>query len=222
MRNLTREELKGAVEAAHERGTWIRAHVNYADQVLECIEAGIDLIDHADDHSDACIEAMVKHGTYYCPTIGLTIMAIRWDKTKPILQLLTYYPKDEAYITKMAQMLQRAQKAGVKMLIGDDYGPFHGFLPDYWGKEINMFVDELHFDPASVIPIVTSNGARFFGEETGVIAPGKLADLLVLNFDPLKDGLKPLIDPEANILGIMKGGVFVKNIMSGNRAQAAA
>lgn len=222
MRNLTREELRTAVEAAHERGTSIRAHVNYSDQVLECVKAGVDLIDHADDLNDECIEAMVKHGTYYCPTIGLTIMAIRWDKTKPILELLNYYPKDEAYITKMAHILQRAQKAGVKMLIGDDYGPFHGFLPDFWGNEINMFIDELKFDPAAVVEIITSNGARFFNGETGVISPGKLADLLVLNFDPLKDGFKGFSDPATNMLAVMKGGVFTKNSLSESSAREAA
>ena len=222
MRNLSKEELQACVDAAHERGALIRAHVNYKDQILECVRAGVDLIDHADHLDDECIDAMVKHGTYYCPTIGLTMMAIRWDKTRPLLTLLTYYPKDEAYITTMAHILQRAQKAGVKMLIGDDYGPVHGFLPDFWGSEMNMFIDELNFDPEALIEIVTSNGARFFNGETGAIAPGRLADLLVLDFDPLRDGFKGFTDPEANILAVMKGGVFVKNGLSVEQVRAAA
>ena len=211
MRNLSRPELQACVEAAHERGAWIRAHVNYKDQILECVKAGVDVIDHGDDLDDECIEAMVKHGTYYVPTIGLTIMAIRWDHRQPMLDLLTYYPKDESYITKMAHVLKRAQQAGVKMLIGDDYGPVHGFLPDFWGKEINMFIDEMEFDPAAVIEMVTSNGAHFFGGQPGAIAQGRLADILVLDFDPLTDGFRGFETPGKSINAIMKSGLFVKN-----------
>lgn len=218
MRNIGSDELKAAINAAHERGAWIRAHVNYKDQILECVENGIDIIDHADDLDDECIEAMVKHGTVYCPTIGMTVMTIRWDETKPYFDFMKYYPKDEEYIHNMSKMLRRAQKAGVKMLIGDDYGPYYGFLPDFWGNEINMFVDELGFDPADVIEIITANGAQFFNNETGSIAPGKLADLLILNFDPLKDGFRGLSDPAANILAVMKGGAFAKSALKPGQA----
>lgn len=210
MRNIGRDELKAAIDAAHERGAWIRAHVNYKDQILECIENGIDIIDHADDLDDDCIEAMVKHGTVYCPTIGMTVMTIRWNENKPYFDFMKYYPKDEEYIWKMSDLLRRAQQAGVKMLIGDDYGPYYGFMPDYWGNEINMFIDEMKFDPAAVIQMVTSNGASFFGGETGDIAAGKLADLLILDFDPLKDGFNGFSTPESSILAVMKGGKFAK------------
>lgn len=222
-RNISLDEMQAAVAAAHERGAWIRAHVNYPDQILECIEAGVDLIDHADELDDACIEAMAKHGTYYVPTIGMTIMTIRWDESKPWLDFMQYYPRDEQYIVKMSALLQKVQSAGIKMLIGDDYGPKYGFSSDLWGRELNMFVDEIKLAPLDVIRMATSNGAHFFGNETGVVAPGRLADLLVLDFDPLKDGLRRLSDPDASLLAVMKGGEFVKNRLAvGNRGALAA
>jgi len=214
MRNIGHDELVAAVNAAHERGAWIRAHVNYKDQILECIEAGIDIIDHADDLDDECIEAMVKHGTVYCPTIGMTVMTIRWNETKPYYEFMKYYPKDEQYIHQMGAVLRRAQAAGVKMLIGDDYGPYYGFMPDFWGNEMNMFVDDMGFDPAAVIEIVTRNGAPFFGGETGSIAPGKLADLIVLNFDPFTDGFAGFTRPADTVLAVMKGGAFARSALS--------
>ncbi|RZT94877.1 imidazolonepropionase-like amidohydrolase [Advenella incenata] len=213
MRNISLDELKAAINAAHERGAWIRGHVNYKDQIIECIENGIDIIDHADDLDDECIEAMIKHGTYYCPTIGMTVMTIRWDDTKPYFDFMQYYPKDEAYIERTGKILQRAQKAGVKMLIGDDYGPKYGFFPNFWGDEINMFVDEMGFEPAAVIEMVTANGAHFFNDDTGTIAKGKIADLLVLDFDPMKDGLKGFSDPAKNILSVMKSGIFARSTL---------
>lgn len=211
LRNISLDEIQAAANAAHERGAWIRAHVNYPDQILECIEAGVDLIDHADDLDDECIEAMVKHGTYYCPTIGMTIATIRWDPSKPWLDFMQYYPRDEAYIEKFGAVLRRAHKAGVKMMLGDDYGPKYGFAPDLWAREINMFVDEMGFEPLEALEIATANGAHFFGGETGALEVGKLADILVTTFDPLREGWSKLCDPETNLLAIMKDGVFVKD-----------
>lgn len=215
MRNIGSDELKAAIDAAHERGAWIRAHVNYKDQILECVENGIDIIDHADDLDEECIEAMVKHGTVYCPTIGMTVMTIRWNETKPYFDFMKYYPKEESYIEKMSDILLKAQKAGLKMLIGDDYGPYYGFMPDFWGNEINMFVDEMKFDPMAVIKMVTANGAPFFNNETGVIAQGKLADLLILNFNPLSDGFSGFAQPASKIAAVMKSGTFAReNILA--------
>jgi imidazolonepropionase-like amidohydrolase len=62
-----------------------------------------------------------------------------------------------------------------------------------------------------MIQITTANGAKFFGNKTGRVAPGKIADLLVLNFDPLKDGLSRLSDPASSIAAILKDGEFMKN-----------
>ena len=222
MRNISLDELQAAVAAAHERGCWIRAHVNYVDQILECIEAGMDIIDHADDLDDACIEAMVKHDVVYAPTIGMNVRTIRWKEGEPWLDFMKYYPRDESYIDRMSERLRQALKAGVKMMIGDDYGPLYGFSPDLWGRELNMFVDEMKFDPIDALRLVTANGARFFNNETGMVATGKLADIVVLDFDPIKDGLHRLMDPETHFLAIMKDGEFVKNRLPLQQAQARA
>ena len=147
----------------------------------------------------------------------MTVMTIRWDESKPYYDFMKYYPTDEEYIHRTAQVLQRAQKAGVKMLIGDDYGPKYGFFPNFWGDEINMFIDEMGFAPSAVIEMITANGARFFKGDTGTIAKGKLADLLILDFDPLKDGFKGFSDPAKHILAVMKGGAFAKLNLAASR-----
>jgi imidazolonepropionase-like amidohydrolase len=211
-RNFTVDELKAVTDAAHERGAWIRAHVNYVDQILECVDAGVDVLDHADEINDECIEAMARRGTHYCPTIAKSVMTATWNPSKPrygFMDHFGYWPDN--YIEVFGNTLRRAHKAGVKLLIGDDYGPGGGFKPNFWGDEINMFVNEFQFTPAEMIQIATANGAKFFGDKTGRVAPGKIADLLVLNFDPLKDGLSRLSDPASSIAAILKDGEFMKN-----------
>lgn len=221
-RNISLDEIQASVNAAHERGAWIRAHVNYPDQILECIEAGVDIIDHADELDDRCIEAMAKHGTCYVPTIGMTIQTIRWDESKPWLDFMQYYPRDEQYIVRMSEVLRKVQSAGIPMLIGDDYGPKYGFSSDLWGRELNMFVDEIGMSPLDVIRMATANGAPYFDNQTGVIAAGKLADLLVLDFDPLKDGLRRLAVPEESLLMVMKGGEVVRSQLPTGKQGALA
>ena len=68
-REMTFDELQAAAEAAHEHGARTRAHVCGSSQVLKCIRAGVDIIDHADWMDDACIEAMLQHGTFVLPSM---------------------------------------------------------------------------------------------------------------------------------------------------------
>src|SRR4029434_1721638 len=74
-RNLSNDEMVAAVNAAHEIGRRVRAHVVYRDLVLECIEAGVDIIDHGDEVDMECVEAMAAHGTSWAPTLS---SSTRW------------------------------------------------------------------------------------------------------------------------------------------------
>ena len=72
-----------------------------------------------------------------------------------------------------------------------------------------IWVNEIGIDPVSVIKIATANGARAAGFNSGVIAEGKLADLLILDRDPIKD-ISILGDPDQHLLAVVKDGRFIK------------
>src|SRR5262249_32159768 len=110
----------------------------------------------------------------------------------------------------MAAILPRANAAGVKLLVGDDYGAFslsHG----RYGEELALYVDEVGVPALDVIRWATKHGAEAMGlaDQTGTIEPGKLADLVVVDGDPVAD-IKVLQD-RARILAVLKGGVAVKD-----------
>jgi len=115
--------------------------------------------------------------------------------------------------------LASAQSMGVKFVTGDDFGTAitpHGEN----GKELAVYVKRLGLDPLDVLGWATRNGAEMMRKdrEFGTIEPGKLADLLVVDGDPLEH-IELLGDP-ANLAVVMQGGRFITNRLTAAGATA--
>ena len=143
-----------------------------------------------------------------------------------------YYPSKEAILydilsdhmttlletaeRELANLIERvpeADKAGVKIVLGDDYGTIllpHGTYAD----ELAFYVKRFGIAPLDVIRWATVHGAKLMGmgNELGTVEAGKLADLLVVDGDPSVD--ITLLTDAANIKAILKGGDFVKDELS--------
>jgi imidazolonepropionase-like amidohydrolase len=202
LRNMSRDELQAAIQAAHERGALIRAHLPYKDQLIEAVTAGLDIVDHGDELDEECIEVMVEHGAALAPTPYFMLLAVRAGKV----------PRSQ--FDHFSGMLHKADEAGVPLLIGDDYGARVGpwglnvmHAPNRYGEEVSAWVNEIGFDPVSAIRIATYNGAKVGRFNSGSVEPGKLADLILLDGDPSQD-ISLLEDPTNHVLGVMKGGIF--------------
>jgi imidazolonepropionase-like amidohydrolase len=123
-----------------------------------------------------------------------------------------------------AEILPRANEAGVRLLVGDDYGAV-GFPHGFYGKEFAVYVEDMGIPPLDVIRWATVNGAALLGlaDELGTIAAGKLADIVVVDGDPLDD-ITVLGDTD-NILAVYKGGTAHVDRLaefSGNPGSVAA
>src|SRR3546814_2822685 len=66
---MSRLEIATIVETAHERGAKVRAHVAAREMLLECVELGVDVVDHGDEIDDEIIEKMVEAGTFWVPSL---------------------------------------------------------------------------------------------------------------------------------------------------------
>ena len=124
-------------------------------------------------------------------------------------------------VENFAKMLPKANKAGVKLLVGDDFGISimpHG---DY-GKELEAYVKGAGIDPLDVIRWATVNGADLLGmkDELGSIEAGKLADLLVVDGNPAKD--ITVLQDRGNLDVIMKGGDMFECKLSPSKVQLKA
>jgi imidazolonepropionase-like amidohydrolase len=117
--------------------------------------------------------------------------------------------------------LPKANAAGVKFVIGDDFGTSAMPHGDY-AKELEAYVKGAGLPPLEVIKWATRNGAELLGmkDDLGTIESGKLADLLVVNGDPSAD--ITVLQDRANLHVIMKGGKFVECQMTPSKATAKA
>lgn len=204
---MSREELTAAIETAHERGALIRGHIANKRALLMAVEAGIDVVDHGDELDTECIAALTETGTFLVPSVFFPKTLA--DQMGPGLGFTDAMRADVAH---MCKMLPEADAAGVRLLLGDDYGAM-GFPHGRYGAELGVYVDDAGIAPVDVIRWATKHGAELMGmgDDLGTIEEGNIADVLVVNGDPSKD-VSLLANPE-NLLAIVKNGSFVKHAL---------
>jgi imidazolonepropionase-like amidohydrolase len=209
--SMTDDELHAAVEATHHRQKLIRCHVTAKAGIMKCLKAGVDVYDHADGMDRECIDGFAAAGSFVCPSLYLTkaiidTMASHGQENEPTAQGL------QRDYDHMLEILPEANAAGVKLMVGDDWGTAMTPHGDYI-KEMELYVNEAGIKPLDVIRWATKIPGECMGQgdPLGMIAPGKLADLLVVRGDPSKN-ISILGDP-ANLPAIMKDGQFVKETL---------
>jgi imidazolonepropionase-like amidohydrolase len=199
---FTFEELKAAAETAHMAGRKIAAHAHGTEGIKNSILAGIDSIEHASLIDDEGIRLAKEHGTYLvmdiynddyilneAPKFGLPQENI--DKEKMVGRL-------------QRENFQKAVKAGVKMAFGTDAGVYpHGDN----AKQFYYMV-KFGMTPAQAIRAATSSAADLIGraQDVGTIEPGKFADIIAVDSDPLAD-----VRVLEHVDFVMKGGVVYKD-----------
>ena len=221
----TPAEIEALVETAHERGKRVRAHCPSRKAILVCARAGVDIVDHADRLDAECIEALLESESFVCPSMLWSVrylaFAGSWNYAAGAFPIGDGFPEQteetQARLRGVREdfehtcrVMPEANRAGVRMLVGDDFGtPLmpHG---DYV-SEFEVYVKQLGIPALDVLRWATKHGAEAMGrgDELGTIETGKLADLLVVDGDPLSD-LGCLRDP-ARMPAILKDGSFVRD-----------
>ncbi len=195
------EEMKAAVDTAHQFGKKIAIHSYGPDGARDAVRAGTDSLEHATDMDDATIQEMAKRGTFYVPTIDHNRYYV--DNGDRIGYAPGFKERLQAFIPRNLETARRAFKAGVKLAMGSDavytmYGENT--------RELGWFV-KAGMTPEQALQTATSNAAALLGKEKelGAVAPGYLADLVAVEGDPLSD-----INVTLNkVRWVMKGGEIV-------------
>jgi imidazolonepropionase-like amidohydrolase len=208
---MTREEITAGIEAAHQRGALVRGHIANREALHMALDAGIDVVDHGDGLDAAAIERMVEAGTYLVPS---QLFPARFAELMGGAGGgLGFSASMTADMEQALEVLPVANAAGVKLLVGDDYGAI-GLPHGRYADELEFYVKEAGIPPLDVLRWATRNGFELMGRghELGSVREGYLADLLVVDGDPLGD-IALLQDP-GRLLAIMKGGTLVKDELS--------
>jgi imidazolonepropionase-like amidohydrolase len=197
----TFEEMKAAVDAAHQFGKKIAIHSYGPDGARDAVRAGADSIEHATDMDAATIREMAKRGTFYVPTIDHNRYYI--DNGDKIGYAPGYKERLQAFIPRNLETARKAHKAGVKFAMGSDaiYTMFGENT-----RELGWFV-KAGMTPEQALRTATTNAAELLGKEKelGTVAPGYLADLVAIEGDPLAD-INVVLN---NVKWVMKDGAVV-------------
>ncbi len=196
----TLEEMQAIVADAHRLGRKVAAHAHGAQGILWATEAGVDSIEHGSYLNDEGIAAMKKHGTYLVPTAYL----IDWMQQYGNLPLIYQQKMKDVSAVEKANAI-KAIRAGVKIALGTDAAVYpHGLN----AHELDVYVNQFGMSPLAAIQTGTINAADLMGwtDRVGIIEPGRYADIIATEADPLKD-----VRILQHVNFVMKSGVVYKD-----------
>ena len=208
---FTEPELRAAVEAADNWGTYVATHAYTPASIQRSIAAGVRCIEHGHLMDDATARLMAEKGI--------------WLSTQPFLDVATASGLGPAEQDKMRQVVSGtdrvyalAKKYGIKTAFGTDVL----FAPALAERQGAMLVSLTRwYKPAEALIMATSTNAELLGlsglrnpypGRLGVVEDGALADLLLVDGNPIEN-IRLIEDPAKNFLVIMKGGKIYKNLL---------
>ncbi len=199
---MTLEEIKAVVAAAHDYGFTVAAHAHGAEAIRRAVLGGVDSIEHGTFMDAEDMRLMKEHGTWYVPTI-IAGKYVQEMAAKP-----GYYPPQiVAKAMQVGPIIQatagRAYKAGVKIAFGTDAAVYpHGQN----AKEFKYMVDA-GMPPMFVLQAATTHAAELLRkqDQLGQIAVGRGADIIAVPGNPLDD-----ITTMQHVNFVMKAGVIYK------------
>lgn len=200
---MTIEEIKAVVAAAHDYGFTVAAHAHGAEAIRRAVIGGVDSIEHGTFMNEEDMKLMKAHGTWYVPTI-IAGKYVAEMAAKP-----GYYPAQVAVkAMQVGPIIQatagRAYKAGVKIAFGTDAAVYpHGQN----AKEF-QYMMEAGMPTAFVLQTATTHAAQLLRHEKdiGSVSVGKYADIIAVPGDPLAD-----ITLMQKVSFVMKAGVVYKS-----------
>jgi imidazolonepropionase-like amidohydrolase len=203
---IAKEEIAAVVEEAHRRNARIAIHSRGAGSTKAAAEAGVDWIMHADLATEAELYAVAEAGVRIMPTMTFLFEALEVGKEKGRSDAELDVIKRNA--DNAVTVLQTARSLGIQVMSGTDtgnspvmpYGVFHA-------HEAEVMVKFGGYTPMEAITASTKDNAYSVGMEgeLGVIESGKLADLLILDADPLED------------IRVLQGGKHLSSVIKDGR-----
>jgi imidazolonepropionase-like amidohydrolase len=197
---FTEEEVAAAAKVAADRGVWLTAHAHSADAVKLAVRHGIRAVYHctfADEEALDLLEA-ARDRVFVAPTPGIIYANLHEADSEPE-EGMEVQPTAAA----VKQIVPELVRRGIRVVPGGDYG-FHWNPVGRNARDLWLFVDWFGFTPAEALRAATRYGGQLMDLDVGLVREGYLADLLLVDGDPLAD-IRILGDRERFAM-IMKDG----------------
>ncbi len=198
------DELSAAVAEAQAAGTYVLAHAYTPEAIRAAVVAGVRSIEHGNFLDDVTAELMAAHGTFLVPTFVTYEKLYEYGRDRGLTA--AQLAKLDLVLGSGLDGLRRAHQAGVRIGSGSD---LLGDLARYKTRELAIKASVMGAHAALVATTKTNAELIGIADEVGTIEPGKRADLLVVNGDPLAD--IGLLQDQDNLLAIVKAGQVYKH-----------
>ena len=188
------DEVKAVVAEAARWHRDVAAHAYGGDGAKNAIRGGVRSIEHGMLMDDEALKLLVEHGTYWCPTLSVYLPESAEDDTEMRRRIVAHHK----------EVFQKAMKMGVKICFGTDVGAFeHGTSAREFVKMV-----EYGMKPIDAIRTATTRAAELLRMEKqiGTIEPGKYADIIAVEGNPLDD-----IRALTRTAFVMKAGVVYRS-----------
>ena len=218
------EEIKMAVDTARSFGRKVNAHTRSIGGTQACVRAGVDGLFHVEYSDEQTLDMLeeAKDRIFVVPTVSL-FHTIANNEAAPfgLTAEIGGYMGITALLEESVKTHTELRKRGIRHLIGGDYG-FGWSKQGTNARDLKFFIDYYGYTPEGALICATRNGglAMRDGGDLGTIREGSLADLLLVNGNPLDD-VTILTDKERLVM-IMKDGQIYKNEISSVQRRAAA
>lgn len=194
VQELSDEQMKAAVEVAHRAGRKVMAHAEGTAGITAAVRAGIDSIEHGTMLDEETAQLMADRGTWLVPTLETFQRGVEIGLTsgqEPVM-----LEKGKAILKYQQPAFERAIRHHVKIAYGLDDDP------KYTTREFQSLIAG-GLTPLQALQCATTNGAALLGVDAGALEAGKLADVIALDGDPLKDA-----KAYDHVVFVMKGGAL--------------
>jgi imidazolonepropionase-like amidohydrolase len=218
------EEIRMAVETAHNLGRLVNAHARSIGSIQNCVRAGVDVLYHCEYTDEKTLDMLeeAKDRIFVAPTISLfhTMMheASPWV-TPEVARAMGI----DKLIDESRKTHTELRERGIRHVIGGDYG-FAWSKNGTNARDVGFFVEYYGYSPAEALRCATRNGGALMtmasGDKLGEVREGYLADLLLVDGDPLAD-VSILVNADRLAL-IMKDGQIHKHAKGHAQRRAAA
>ncbi|WP_017522477.1 metal-dependent hydrolase family protein [Pusillimonas noertemannii] len=205
------EEMSCIVATAHDLGRKVTIHSRYAKTVAAAARAGVDWVIHASYMDTADIGLLLDKQIPICPTLTYTANIVQHGRDVGVDP--NYIETKRRELDSLVETQRKAMESGIPLMAGSEAGFAVTPYGQWHARELELMVELLGMTPLQAITAGTHINAKAFGwdHEVGSLRPGRWADLLVLDGDPVSD-IHVLGDP-GRISAVYKGGVAVQRTM---------
>ncbi len=212
---MTFEEMHAVVQTAHNHGLKVTGHCRATEGIKNALRAGYDAIEHGTFIDDEGLEMLLARDVPCVPALYFELMSIERGPEFGMSQRVIDGHRET--LEGGAESARRILRAGGRLGMGGDYGFAWNPHGDY-AHELSFFVEYVGLTPLEVLKCATKTGAEIMGRsaEFGTLEAGKLADVLVVDGDPIRD--IRILQDRAKFIAVIQGGI----VKAGQLSQPAA